>query len=366
MRVALASVAALVAVGCGSTHEESASPPSASDGGAIVFTGVSGGGGGYYAMRPDGTQVRKLGFGHEDVTLSADGRFIAAVAKSFERDEAPPWGDDRVFVSRMDGSERRRVSVPDQMTLVASVSPGGDRVALVYGPDPFNGPWDVWTVSANGEDFEQKTSTGHVESVTWSLDGKHLSFVDEQPDEEGGYDGNGDVYVMRSDGSDLRRVAQGAEPAWSPDGERVAFTDADWNVSVVDRNGGELQLIVRDARQPTWSPDGKRLAFLRNVACGHATCTQAVFVVSAQGGKATRAGPTLFEPTLLAWTTAELPVVAKSSRQLSGLPRRDPLAVGGRYPAGTEAARKTRHFCRQCPPKVDTPKDGGRRARYAH
>lgn len=281
MRVMLASLAALVVVGCGPAREEAASGPDARDPGVIVFSGgwyfgQQSGDSGYHEMRPDGTGVRKLAFGDEElVTLSPDGRFVASVVTSYEDDKE--WGDDLVFVSRLDGSERRLVPLPNgpnDGVLFASVSPGGKNLALAYRPDMFDDPRGVWTASVSGDDFEQQTSIGNVQTAAWAPDGQHLVVMDEPRDEDGGYDGNGDIYVMQADGSDLHRVARGSDPVWSPDGEHIAFADNDRNVSIVDGTGENLRVVVRNGRSPVWSPDGKRLAFLRGLSAATPSATR--------------------------------------------------------------------------------------------
>jgi len=75
----------------------------------------------------------------------------------------------------------------------------------------------------------------------------------------------GDIYIVNADGSGLRRLTDGIDPALSPDGTRVAF--ARWGsphgVFVLDLRTGQEQRIasVNRPRGPTWSPDGSRLGF---------------------------------------------------------------------------------------------------------
>ena len=86
---------------------------------------------------------------------------------------------------------------------------------------------------------------------------------------------NHQIYVMRADGSGgLQRLMHNphndANPAWSPDGERILFqSDRDGNeeIYVVSTDGtGPVNLTNErgDDTSPTWSPDGRRIAFVSN------------------------------------------------------------------------------------------------------
>jgi TolB protein len=74
---------------------------------------------------------------------------------------------------------------------------------------------------------------------------------------------------MNADGSEARMLAQdGAEPVWSPDGRKIAFTglypgDKGYkaNVFVMNADGSGQRNLTRGAgvrdSQPVWSPAQK-------------------------------------------------------------------------------------------------------------
>jgi dipeptidyl aminopeptidase/acylaminoacyl peptidase len=80
----------------------------------------------------------------------------------------------------------------------------------------------------------------------------------------------GPIYAINADGSHLRLLTNGMDPALSPDGKWVAFTrwegsgNGDWgSLWVINIDGsGERQVqgFVRQPKSPTWSPDGTQIS----------------------------------------------------------------------------------------------------------
>lgn len=111
---------------------------------------------------------------------------------------------------------------------------------------------------------------GNLSDPVISPDGTMLAYVEGK-----GLDKR--IYVRRLvGGSSLRLTredAREAEPAFAPNGERIAFTryPADSNrpqICTVPVLGGEMTCVLEGGRNPAWSPEGTRLAFVLEQADG--------------------------------------------------------------------------------------------------
>jgi Tol biopolymer transport system component len=75
----------------------------------------------------------------------------------------------------------------------------------------------------------------------------------------------GDIYLVNANGSGLRRLTDGMDPALSPDGNSLAFTrwGAPHGVFVLELRTGQERRVASASqpRGPTWSSDGSQLAF---------------------------------------------------------------------------------------------------------
>ena len=138
------------------------------------------------------------------------------------------------------------------------VDPSNDRdfwtiqeyASLPVGTSPDSGRWGTWWARA----------------VPPSARGK-IAFVSNR-------DGNGEIYTMEPDGTAQTNItnhpASDTDPAWSPDGTKIAFSSDRDNyqgeIYVMNADGTNVTRITNDEhydREPTWSPDGTKIAFTR-------------------------------------------------------------------------------------------------------
>jgi len=201
--------------------------------------------GAVFTVHPDGSGERQVthppeGFVDRDPDVSPDGRSIV-----FQREGEL---SSEIFVGRADGSGLRRLTHP------------------VPGCLPDTGTCD--------------------REPAWTPDGRHVVFSRESgtiaADEE-----NAAIYMMRADGSGLRRLTQlelpgngfDYDPQVSPDGRRIVFErdnvrDAQPSdgiaLWILDLPSGREHRVtpypLRAGDTPDWSPDGRRILFHDNVA----------------------------------------------------------------------------------------------------
>ena len=96
-----------------------------------------------------------------------------------------------------------------------------------------------------------------------------------------------------------------SDPAWSPDGRRIAFTRnqdegesttfTSDEVFVMDADGSDVRQLTpeeigKSSGQPTWSPDGNEIAYVRGESVASVVPSRygQLFVVNADGGDARR------------------------------------------------------------------------------
>jgi Tol biopolymer transport system component len=176
---------------------------------------------------------------------------------------------------------------PEPAGIVFAATATGDRENAVYVADEDDGdPRQLLDEPVGGET-----------APAWSPDGTLVAFamnVAPGADLET-VDTNMEIFVMRSDGTALRRLTDhpglDTNPAWSPDGSRIAFTrwpDGPASESgdrvaiwVVNADGSGLERLTHGsglADQAEWSPGGERIAFSRYVRSKDA---YAIFTIEA-------------------------------------------------------------------------------------
>ena len=162
-----------------------------------------------------------------------------------------------VVVVNPDGSGLRNLTPDGEFESSPVWSPDGARLLFLR-------DGDLYVMNADGTGRISVADGLEISEHRWSPDGRMIAFVDVR--EEGGEFVN-DLWVMQADGAGKVRVAEHAfNVSWSRDG-RLAYTSvgdfSDVHLRIVHADGSsDARLTTRAAFQPAWSPDGARIAFV--------------------------------------------------------------------------------------------------------
>lgn len=182
------------------------------------------------------------------------------------------------------GGASTRLNLPQTGTLFPALSPDGSRLAFVV---EGSSPGGVYVGAADGSGA-RLVHPAWTDRITWSPDATRLAIAV-----------NGEIIVVPLDGGTPQTITSAVDvyagyPSWSSRG-RIAFDTRGvfsftGDLYTIAPDGSDLRLIVHEegnpARDPAWSPDGSRLAF----AMGHYGASS-IYTVDANGNDRRRVTP---------------------------------------------------------------------------
>ena len=244
--------------------------------------------------------LRKLTSGGEN----AEAYFSADGTRLIYQSTRADYPCDQIFTMKIDGSDMRRVSTGTGRTTCGYFYPAGDDILFASTHEagaacpprpsfergyvwPIYAGYDIYRAKADGTGLRPITrAAGYDAEATIAPDGL-ITFTSVR-------DGDMEIYSMRGDGSDVRRLTnrpgpdggpffsfdgksiafrgRALEPGAELDGYRALLKEGLWRPTalelfVMGRDGGSLRQVTKLGGAnfaPSWHPDGKRLIFASN------------------------------------------------------------------------------------------------------
>ncbi len=270
-----------------------------------------------------------------------------------------------------------------------AISPDGTRILYSLArasKDLDRASSQVWLSKVDGSDARRLTWAGERNrEARWSPDGRSIAFVSDRLQAGSG------LFVLPADGpGEAREITHHLRPigqlAWSPDGNSIAYTtpfdphnpsedalpegrapkvrvtrrldykqdnrgwvnDVRIQVFVVDVASGERRMLTRepdDVQYPEWSPDGRRLATQVTGASG---IHSQLALIEVDSGQTRRVGPDSGNVGVWAWSPGGDRVL------FSGSPDPSPGADFFLYDLGQDTIRRLT-WDLGCTPEIGFP-----------
>jgi dipeptidyl aminopeptidase/acylaminoacyl peptidase len=291
----------------------------------------------------------------QEPRLSPDGRHVVYAAQRVERKTEKKYTN--LWVAPTDRGQPRQFTYGDQNDTHARWSPDGNQIAFLSNRADPDKPAQIFLIRFTGGEARQLTHVeGDIGGLFWSPDGKSILCTVQKTDPDAlerqndaqkkklgvvarhydrvfyKLDGYGylpherwhlwlvDARTGRARQLTDHNVYDERDPAWSPDGQWIAFisnrsADPDFNPDaddlwVMPRTGsGDLRKIeapMGGKALPSFSPDGKWIAYYAQEGVGQWYKNTGLWVIPADGSAAPRNLTEKYDLHVSAWTINDL------------------------------------------------------------
>jgi TolB protein len=157
-------------------------------------------------------------------------------------------------------------SIPSRvLTIVAATLLSAAELSTAAAqPQPLKQPQRLMIMNEDGSDQRVLLDLKDYPSVgspAFSPDGQRIAFDGWRAGESSS---SSHIFLMNVDGTGIQDLGDGLMPTWSPDGRRLAMSRSnEYGVWLMEIASGELTRIDERGWGIQWSPDGRSLAFSR-------------------------------------------------------------------------------------------------------
>lgn len=208
-----------------------------------------------------------------------------------------------IYLSDEAGKTRIKVVDVTDSDGYPAVSPTGKHIAF-YGKYDTRRTWSIHTADIDGNNIRRLTNVKNVwdSAPAWSPDGETIAFAREYKGENG--DWREEVWLMNADGTEKHQIKAlaGRAPEFMQDG-RILFQSkaSPSQISVANIDGSNVIQLTHDDTNnmsPKISPDGSQIAYLSN-----RDGNQEVYIMNTDGSNQKRLTKNRVEEWDPAWST---------------------------------------------------------------
>ena len=167
--------------------------------------------------------------------------------------------ESRTFLYEFSTRRLRPLTVPEVREIEKGWTPPPSRPRLIERNSP--GGQNVFIEIRGGTDWRKLNQETWAEQPSLSPRGDLVVY---EAREDPNAILSSFLVVVDTSGAHPRRLTQGTDPSWSPDGTKILFKtprEGELHIATIEVRGNRLRILSQGVH-PVWSPDGSRIAYL--------------------------------------------------------------------------------------------------------